>query len=69
MSYNKVREIDQEILNLRDELRAVYAKLRELLALRKYHQDIIKARTEYISNLNHRGTYEIKNKKNTSSYG
>lgn len=45
MSYEKVRAIDREIASVREELKAVYTKLRDLVALRKYHKDNINLHT------------------------
>ena len=41
LSYSKIRKIDAEIAEIREQLKVLYARLRDLVALRKYHQDAI----------------------------
>lgn len=48
MSYDAIRDIDKEILGLREELKNIYSRLRDLLALRKYHTEMINLHTQYV---------------------
>lgn len=45
MSYHAIHEIDKEILELKDELKVIYAKLKDLVGQRRYYQNIIKIHT------------------------